>query len=109
MGISLSMNCPMCGGALSLDEGSKTTTCAYCGALLAIEGDDGINKLTYQNNLDKDKAISVGKRLDARRPEGKGPEEQGRDHRVLSDLCPVLEAPCEGGRMGMRIPRSTSR
>jgi hypothetical protein len=61
MGISLSMNCPMCGGALSLEEGSKTTTCAYCGALLAIEGDEGINKLTYKNNLDKDKAISIAK------------------------------------------------
>lgn len=61
MGISLSLNCPMCGGALSLEEGSKTTSCPYCSALLAIEGDEGVRKLTYKNNLDKDKAISVAK------------------------------------------------
>ncbi len=61
MGISLSMNCPHCGGALSVDEGSKTTSCPYCSALLAIEGDDGVHKITYQNNLNRDKAVAVAK------------------------------------------------
>ena len=58
MGISVSMNCPKCGGALSVDEGSKTTTCPYCSLLLEIQGDDGVKKIMLTNNLDKDKAIA---------------------------------------------------
>ncbi len=61
MGISLSLNCPHCGGTLSLDEGSRTTSCAYCDALLAIEGDGGVRQLTYKNNLDKARAESTAK------------------------------------------------
>lgn len=61
MGISLSLNCPMCGGTLSLEEGSKAASCPYCSALLAIEGDDGVSRLTYKNNLDNEKAIGAAK------------------------------------------------
>ncbi len=61
MGISISLNCPMCGGALSLAEGDRMTSCPYCSAMLAIEGDDGVNKLTYKNNLDRDKAIGISR------------------------------------------------
>ncbi len=61
MGISLSLSCPHCGGALSLDEGAKTASCPYCSALLAIEGDDGVEKITYKNNLDADRAVAIAR------------------------------------------------
>lgn len=61
MGISVSMSCPNCGGALSIEEGSKTTTCPYCSMLLEVQGDDGVKKIMFTNNLDKDKAVAAVK------------------------------------------------
>jgi hypothetical protein len=58
MSITVSMNCPKCGGALSLEEGAKTTTCPYCYLLLEVQGDDGVKKIMLTNNLDRDKAIA---------------------------------------------------
>ncbi len=29
-GLTLSMNCPQCGGALSTSEGEKSANCPYC-------------------------------------------------------------------------------
>jgi hypothetical protein len=45
MGITLSMNCPTCGGAVSVQEGEKLASCPYCSLMLAIEGDQGISKI----------------------------------------------------------------
>jgi len=61
MGISVSMNCPNCGGTLSLEEGSRTTTCPYCTMLLEVQGDDGVKKIMLTNNMDRDKAITAVK------------------------------------------------
>ena len=81
MGISLSLSCPHCGGALSVDEGATTTSCPYCSALLAIEGDDGVEKITYKNNLDKDRATAI-----ARGWMGGGPP-NGRSISVGRSIC----------------------
>jgi hypothetical protein len=62
MGISVSMNCPSCGGSLSIEEGSKTTSCPYCTSLLAIQGDGGVEKIMFTNNLDNAKAVAVAKK-----------------------------------------------
>ncbi|MCD1296075.1 hypothetical protein CUJ83_13815 [Methanocella sp. CWC-04] len=62
MEISISMNCPSCGGALSIEEGSRTTSCPYCSSLLAVEGDGGVSKIMFTNNLDRDKAIASAKK-----------------------------------------------
>jgi len=61
MGISVSMNCPNCGGTLSLEEGSRTTTCPYCTMLLEVQGDDGVRKIMLTNNTGKDKAVAAVK------------------------------------------------
>lgn len=61
MGISISMSCPACGGALSVEEGSKTTSCPYCSLLLAIEGDNGVERIMLTNNLDREKTIAAVK------------------------------------------------
>jgi hypothetical protein len=52
MGITLSMNCPMCGGAVSVPEGEEITSCPYCSLLLSIEGDQGVSKIMLKNKLD---------------------------------------------------------
>lgn len=61
MGISVSMNCPNCGGTLSLEEGSKTATCPYCSILLEVQGDDGVKKIMLTNNMGRDRAIAAVK------------------------------------------------
>lgn len=61
MGISLSLNCPHCGGTLSVEEGARTTSCPYCSALLAIEGDDGVDRITYQDGLDRGRAVAIAR------------------------------------------------
>jgi len=61
MGISVSMNCPNCGGTLSLEEGSRTTTCPYCTMLLEVQGDEGVSKIMLTNKTDRDKAIAAVK------------------------------------------------
>lgn len=57
-GISLSMNCPSCGGAVSIEEGWSTLSCPYCNLLLAIEGDEGVEKITLMNLMDREKAVA---------------------------------------------------
>ncbi|HEY3272903.1 MAG TPA: hypothetical protein VGJ92_04015 [Methanocella sp.] len=58
-GISLNMNCPNCGGALSLKEGSHYTSCAYCTAMLAVEGDEGISKITFKDKITRVQAVEA--------------------------------------------------
>jgi hypothetical protein len=61
MGITLSMNCPTCGGAVSVQEGAKIVSCPYCSLLLSIEGDQGVSKIMLKNKLDKSKAESIAR------------------------------------------------
>lgn len=62
MGISLSMNCPNCGGSLNVAEGVKFTSCPYCSAVLSVEGDGGVNRITFRNKVDRDQAIGEVRR-----------------------------------------------
>lgn len=61
MGITLSMNCPSCGGAVSVDEGARMASCPYCSLLLSIEGDQGVRKIMLKNRLDRNKAESLAR------------------------------------------------
>ena len=61
-GISLSMSCPNCGGALSLGEGTHYTSCAYCNAMLAVEGDDGVRQITFKTRVTRVQAIEAVQR-----------------------------------------------
>lgn len=62
MGISVSMSCPSCGGALSVEDGVKTTSCPYCSLMLHIEGDNGVEKIMFTNRLDRDRATDAVKK-----------------------------------------------
>ncbi|HEY3272255.1 MAG TPA: hypothetical protein VGJ92_00760 [Methanocella sp.] len=61
-GISLNMNCPNCGGALSLNEGAHYTSCPYCTAMLAVEGDEGISKITFKDKITRVQAVEAVQR-----------------------------------------------
>ena len=61
-GISLSMSCPNCGGALALDEGAHYTSCPYCTAMLTVEGDDGVRKIMFKNKVTRVQSIEAVQR-----------------------------------------------
>jgi hypothetical protein len=61
-GISLSMSCPNCGGALKVDEGANITSCPYCSALLSIEGDGGVRKITFRNAVTREQSLQAVQR-----------------------------------------------
>ena len=69
--MSINLSCPSCGGALSIEEGAKLTNCKYCDALLGVEGEGGVFKTTFKNNVGDQQAGGVlktwfGKGLKAR-------------------------------------------
>lgn len=61
-GISLSMNCPNCGGSVSIGEGARYASCQYCNAMLAIEGDDGVRRITFKSKVTRVEAVGAVQR-----------------------------------------------
>ena len=59
--LSVGLNCPSCGGAISVSEGESSLNCRYCGSTLYIEGDNGVNTVAFKNKLDRDAAIKATK------------------------------------------------
>ncbi len=57
--ISVGLNCPSCGGAISVSEGESSLNCRYCGSTLYIEGDNGVNTVAFKNKLDREGAINA--------------------------------------------------
>lgn len=71
MSLSVGLNCPVCGGAIRIEEGIRTTNCPYCTSLLFLEGEGGIQTVMLQNKLTRDAVIQTvqrwfGKGLKAR-------------------------------------------
>jgi len=58
-GLTFSMNCPQCGGALTTAEGEKSANCPYCKSLLYLEGDQGVYTTMFKNTLDTVRATST--------------------------------------------------
>lgn len=61
MDITISLNCPACGGAIKIDEGGNVAICKYCGSTLFIEGDSGVYTIAFKNKITKDGAILESK------------------------------------------------
>ena len=57
--ISVGLNCPACGGAISIVEGEDTLVCPYCSSTLFIEGDQGVSTLAFKNRLNRQAAIDA--------------------------------------------------
>lgn len=58
-GISVGLNCPACGGAISVDEGEDTLPCQYCGSMLFIEGDKGVTTIAFKSKMAAQNAVSA--------------------------------------------------
>ena len=56
--ISVGLNCPACGGAITIAEGENVVICQYCGSVLYAEGDQGVNTIAFKNKILKDGAMS---------------------------------------------------
>lgn len=57
-GISVGLNCPACGGAISVDEGEDTLPCQYCGSVLFIEGDKGVSTIAFKSKMTPQNAVA---------------------------------------------------
>lgn len=58
-GISVGLNCPACGGAISVSEGEDTVSCPYCSSALFIEGDKGVSTIAFKNKLQPQSAVQA--------------------------------------------------
>ncbi len=57
-GISVGLNCPACGGAISIAEGENVVICQYCGSVLYAEGDQGVSTVAFKNKTLRDAALA---------------------------------------------------
>lgn len=58
-GISVGLNCPTCGGAISVAEGQNVVICQYCNSVLFAEGDQGVDTIAFKNKTLKDAAMGA--------------------------------------------------
>ncbi|MEW5747668.1 MAG: hypothetical protein AB1793_02615 [Candidatus Thermoplasmatota archaeon] len=58
-GISVGLNCPACGGAISVVEGEDTVPCQYCGSMLFIEGDKGVTTIAFKSKVQNPNAVAA--------------------------------------------------
>ncbi len=54
--LSIGLNCPACGGAISIQEGENVVNCQYCSSTLWVEGDKGVYTVAFKNKVTKDSA-----------------------------------------------------
>ncbi len=57
--ITVSLNCPTCGGAITIEEGESVVNCQYCGSTLYAEGDKGVLTIAFKNKLNEQTAIGA--------------------------------------------------
>jgi DNA-directed RNA polymerase subunit RPC12/RpoP len=60
--ISVGLNCPACGGAVSVVEGESTVVCPYCSSTLFIEGDQGVTTIAFRNKMTREGAMESSRR-----------------------------------------------
>ena len=59
--ISVGLNCPACGGAVSVVEGESTLLCPYCDSTLFIEGDQGVTTIAFRNKVNREGAMEASR------------------------------------------------
>jgi DNA-directed RNA polymerase subunit RPC12/RpoP len=59
--VSVGLNCPACGGAVSVVEGENTLVCPYCSSTLFIEGDQGVSTVAFKNRVGRDGAVEASR------------------------------------------------
>lgn len=76
--ISVGLNCPACGGALSVAEGENTAICQYCNSTLYVEGDQGVTTIAFKNKLLKDGAAGASHSWWAKMPKARDLKSTGK-------------------------------
>ncbi|NLK25616.1 MAG: hypothetical protein GX307_03450 [Euryarchaeota archaeon] len=59
--LSVGLNCPTCGGAITVMDGDRSINCRYCGSTLYVEGDQGVSTIAFKNNITRDVATNAVK------------------------------------------------
>lgn len=57
--ISVGLNCPTCGGAISVAEGEDVVNCPYCSSTLYVEGDQGVTTIAFKNKIARESVMSA--------------------------------------------------
>jgi hypothetical protein len=57
--LTVGLNCPACGGAVTTQEGEGVVNCKYCGSTLLIEGDKGVSTIAFKNKMDRGRVIQA--------------------------------------------------
>lgn len=57
--LSVGLSCPSCGGALQLDEGEQVLNCRYCDSTLFIEGDRGVQTVSFKNKVQEGDVMRI--------------------------------------------------
>ncbi|MBI0584109.1 MAG: hypothetical protein ISF22_07765 [Methanomassiliicoccus sp.] len=57
--ITVGLNCPSCGGAITIVEGESVVNCTYCGSTLYVEGDKGVLTIAFKNKMSESTAINA--------------------------------------------------
>ena len=76
--ISVGLNCPACGGALSVAEGENTVICQYCNSTLYVEGDQGVTTIAFKNKILKDGAAGASHSWWAKMPKARDLKSTGK-------------------------------
>lgn len=58
-GISVGLNCPTCGGAISVPEGENVIPCQYCSSTLFVEGDQGVSTVAFNLKMQRENAMGA--------------------------------------------------
>lgn len=57
--LSVGLNCPSCGGAITIQEGESSVNCEYCGSTLYVEGDKGVLTIAFKNKMTRESAVKA--------------------------------------------------
>jgi DNA-directed RNA polymerase subunit RPC12/RpoP len=107
--VSVGLNCPACGGAISVVEGEDIVVCPYCNSTLFIEGDEGVTTIAFKNRLTKQGAIDTSRSWWSRGWKARDLEKTGKAMEVYPIYLPFWRATTRvaGWICGYEIRRHT--
>jgi len=90
--ISVGLNCPACGGAISIAEGENVVVCQYCSSNLFVEGDKGVSTIAFNNKLTRDLAMNSSRGWWAHAPKARDLKSVGKVSEVYPIYLPFWRA-----------------
>jgi len=90
--ISVGLNCPACGGAISIAEGENVVVCQYCSSNLFVEGDKGVTTIAFNNKITRDLAMNSSRGWWAHAPKARDLKSVGKVSEVYPIYLPFWRA-----------------